>query len=440
MGQLQYNLKLALKNIRRNPVLSSLMIAAIGVGIGAAMTMVTLTYTTSNNPIPHKSDVLFYVQLDSWSPDNPAQQPNEPPNLVTYLDATALMEAKRAYRQTISSMARLAIEPQGVDEQPYFAAIRGAYADFFTMFDTPFAYGGPWSSDADSNAEQVAVLSAATNERLFGGGSSVGETLTMSDRNYQIVGVLDEWDVVPKFYDLSSNPFGPTEDVFIPWSLIVANELPRSGNTRCWKSPEGDGLRAFLNSECVWIQFWAELRDESEEQEYLSFLNAYVDEQKQIGRFPRPVNNRLRDVAELLEFRDMTPPQVTMLLGLSVIFLVVCLLNTVGLLLAKFLGKSSEIGLRRALGASRRTLFKQYLVEASVIGIAGGLLGLALARIGLEGIEIMLGDMNVTSVVQMDWVMAGAAIGLAIFASLMTAIYPTWRACNVQPAAHLNAQ
>ena len=62
-----YNLKLALKNIRRTPILSALMVAAIGIGIGISMSMVTVNYRFQINPIPQKSDVLHFVQLDSWS-------------------------------------------------------------------------------------------------------------------------------------------------------------------------------------------------------------------------------------------------------------------------------------------------------------------------------------------------------------------------------------
>jgi putative ABC transport system permease protein len=108
-------------------------------------------------------------------------------------------------------------------------------------------------------------------------------------------------------------------------------------------------------------------------------------------------------------------------------------------LLAKFLGKAVEIGIRRALGASRRVLFQQYLVEAGIIGCAGGLLGLGFTWLGLKGIDAQFDDEAASRIMVMDWNMALTAVALAIIASLITAIYPTWRACNVQPAAYLSA-
>jgi putative ABC transport system permease protein len=432
---LDYNFKLALKNIRRNPVLSALMVAAIGIGIGASMSMVTVNYRFGMNPIPQKSDVLHYVRLDSWSADFPFNDGESPPNQMTYLDATALMKAKRAFRQVMMSRSTLAVEPENRDERPFFVEVRATSADFFPMFDVPFRYGGGWSADADEGSEQVVVLSEATNERLFGGEDSVGRTVTLSGANYRIVGVLDEWAPLPRFYEPNGG-FSAVEEIFVPWQLVIAKELPRSGNTNCWRPLDGDGFQAFLNSECIWIQFWAELRNEAEREDYEAFLDAYVTEQKELGRFPRPLDNRATPVMDLLEEFEMVPDEAQVLLGLSLMFLVVCLLNTIGLLLAKFLGKATEIGIRRA---SRRVLFQQYLVEAGLIGCAGGVLGLGFTWLGLKGIDAQFEDEVASRIMTMDWNMALAAVALAIVASLVTAIYPTWRACNVQPAAYLSA-
>jgi putative ABC transport system permease protein len=415
------------------------MVAAIGIGIGASMSMVTVNYRFSMNPIPHKSDVLHYVRLDSWSADFPFNEGRNPPNQVTYRDATALLAAKRAFRQVAMSEVSLAVEPPGRDERPFFVDVRATTADFFAMFDVPFKYGGGWPGEADAANEQVAVLGAETNDRLFGGENSVGRIITLSGENYRVVGVIEQWDPVPRFYDTTQGPINETEEIFIPWTLIAAKQLPRSGNTNCWKSMDGDGFQAFLNSECIWIQFWAELRNTSEREDYLSFLNAYVTEQKELGRFPRPLDNRATPVMEYLHEQGAVPDEAAVLLGLSLLFLVVCLLNTIGLLLAKFLGKAAEIGIRRALGASRRVLFQQYLVEAGIIGFAGGILGLGFTWLGLKGIEMQFADDEASRVLSMDWTMALLAVLLAVVASLITAIYPTWRACSVQPAAYLSA-
>jgi len=434
-GLLAYNFWLALRNIRRNVVLSILMVVAIGIGIGASMSMVTVNYRFQANPIPEKSDVLHYVRLDSGDPN---AQNDAPPNQLTYLDATALLRAKRAFREAAMSQARMAVVPPDREQRPFFARARATSADFFAMFNAPFAHGGGWTAAEDEGAEQVVVLSAPTNDRLFGGENSVGRTLRLANGDYRIVGVLDEWEPSTLFWDTSSGGPGPVEDVFVPWSLIVANALQRQGNTNCWKPLDGTGLSAFLNSECVWIQYWAELRNEAEHDDYVAFLDAYATEQKALGRFPRPLDNRATPLMDWIAEDGGVPNEARVLLGLSILFLAVCLINTLGMLLAKFLGKASEIGIRRALGASRGRLMQQYLVEAGIIGIAGGLLGIALTWAGLRGIDGLI-DEDLGSFLVIDWKMALAAVGLAILATLVTSIYPTWRACSVQPSVYLKS-
>ncbi|MCZ6643869.1 MAG: ABC transporter permease [Gammaproteobacteria bacterium] len=434
-----YYLRLAVISIRKNPVLSTLMVTAIGLGIGACMTVLTVNYLMSSDPIPQKSDVLYYVQLDNWDPNNAADGSNEPPDQLTYLDATALLKANQAFRQTANAATSLVIEPPGDDAKPFLVSGRGSFSSFFAMFDVPFLYGGPWDRDADDAEEQVVVLTREINDRVFGGEDSVGRNLRMAGFEFRVVGVMDTWLPMPKFYDVSTGPFDDVEEVFFPFNLIVPLELSRNGNTNCWKSPDGDGIQAFLNSECVWIQYWAELPTVEARQDYLAHLDNYVSEQKTLGRFERPLNNRISNVTEWMEIQQVVLDDAKIVLALAVMFLVVCILNTIGLLLSKFLGKAPEIGLRRALGASKRTLLVQHLIETACIGLVGGLLGLVLTWFGLRGIEALYGGIS-KELVSLDWVMIASAVALALVSSVAAGLYPTWRACSVAPAAQLKSQ
>jgi putative ABC transport system permease protein len=417
------------------------MVAAIGIGIGACMTIVTIQYIMSGNPIPEKSDRLHYVRVDNWDPNEAYDEPNEPPQQMTYLDATALYEAGRATRQVISYMSSRVVQPEGEESKPFQRETRATTREFFSMFDVPFKYGAGWDKSADDTQEQVVVINDDLNEQLFGGANSVGKMLTLSGEPYRIVGVLDYWSPVPKFYDLNNNNFNDPASIFLPFSVAIAGEHGSSGNTNCWK-PIGDGgIEAFRNSECIWIQMWAELNSESEKESYLQFLDAYVEEQKLVGRFPRPLNNRIDDVEAWMDYKEVVDEDVSVLLGLAILFLIVCLLNTVGLLLAKVMRRAKDVSLRRALGASKKTVFMQYSIEASIIGFAGGLLGIGLTWLGLRGIENLFSAFeSITKLVRMDWVMVMAAVALAIASALAAAIYPTWRACNITPATQLRIQ
>jgi putative ABC transport system permease protein len=433
-----YYIKVAWISILRHWGLSLLMICAIGLGIGATMTTVTVNYLMSANPIPHKSEQLFFVQLDSWDVNDPFDEGQNPPDQMTFIDSTNLMKAKKAFRQNVQAQAFAVIEPSDPEILPLIVNGRANSADFFAMFDVPFIYGSGWPSSADDNKEQVVVLNKETNDKLYGGENSVGKSIKIDGNMFKIVGVIDTWEPKPRFYDITTGAFNDSEEIFVPFNLITEEKIGRSGNTNCWK-PSGDGFQSFLNSECIWTQFWVELKTEQDKQTYLAFLNAYVEEQKQFGRFERPMDNRLSNVTEWLENQEVVADDAKMMMAMAIMFLVVCLLNTVGLLLAKFLGKAPEIGLRQALGASKATLFCQYLIESACIGLAGGILGLFLAFLGLIGIEKLYGE-NMQGLATLDGNMMVLSIVVSLVATLIAGIYPTWRACKVQPAHQLKCQ
>ena len=90
-----YLLRIALKSLRRNPVLSALIVCGIGLGIGVSTTFVTLHYLMSGNPIPHKDEVLRYVEMDSWDPARgwSDEKPEALPNQITYRDMVEIMKS-----------------------------------------------------------------------------------------------------------------------------------------------------------------------------------------------------------------------------------------------------------------------------------------------------------------------------------------------------------
>ena len=438
---LRYYLKLGLLSIRANPALSALMVAAIAIGIGACMTIMTVRHVMADNPIEHKNDVLYHVQLDNWNPNDPYEDPDKPPEQVTYLDATALLEAGRAHRQAIMFKSDRVVQPDNEEILPFQELVRATSADFFAMFDVPFLYGSGWDAAADAGEERVVVLSKSMNNRLFGGEDSTGRMLMMNNEPYRILGVLDDWNPVPKYYDLNNNPFEGPEEIYAPFSLAVSGKWGSSGNNSCWKPPEEGGYEGYLASECIWIQMWVELRSTADREAYAQFLDDYVMQQKQLGRFPRDLNNRLSTPQEWMIDREVVDDTVGVLLSLAVLFLVVCLLNTICLLLAKVIRRRNDISLRRALGASKAALFQQYIVEAGMIGVAGGLAGIGMTWLGLRGIEnVFAGYDFIQYLVTMDWQMIGLAVALAIVSALGAALYPTWRACRVSPASTLRIQ
>jgi putative ABC transport system permease protein len=435
-----YNVKLALKSMRRNPIMTALMVAAIAVGIGVSMTTLTVYYLMSSNPIPEKSDTLFAVTMDSWNPIRPFDDddPERAPHQVTFHDAERLIALGKGKRQTAMYESSLIIEPVNDEELPFEAGARVTSADFFPMFNVPFIHGGGWDAAADAAARPVVVLSRKLNERLFGGENSVGQWLTMEGTRLQVVGVIDNWEPTPRFYDPINGAFQEVNDMFIPFNLTRVLELESAGSDWGWKSEEINSFEQWLNSEAVWVQYFIELDSVRDRDGYIAHLDAYVNEQKKFGRFERPLNNHIYNVVEWMEYHEVVANDSKVLVGLSFLFLVVCLLSTIALTLTKFVGKKSETSLRRALGASRKIIFNQQIVEVAVIGFSGGLIGLLLVALGLEGIEYLYD--SPAGLVRLDWLMMFTAIGIAIVSSMIAGLYPAWRVCRIPPAAQLKTQ
>ena len=139
-----------------------------------------------------------------------------------------------------------------------------------------------------------------------------------------------------------------------------------------------------------------------------------------------------------MAYHEVEANDSKVLVGLSFLFLLVCLLSTVALTLTKFVGKKAETSLRRALGASRTAIFKQQIVEVGMIGLSGGLIGLLLVTLGLQGIEYLYDSPS--GLVRLDWLMVLAAIAIAVVSSVIAGLYPAWRVCKIPPATQLKTQ
>ena len=429
-----YYLNLAVRSFKRNKALTALMVLAIALGIGACMTTLTVFRVLSGNPIPQKSEQLYYVQVDprTLRGMTPGE---EPERQLTRFDAEALLREKRGVRQAMMSGGAASVSPERADLSPFFVEARYTSADFFAMFAAPFLHGNGWAHTDDDASARVVVISKSLNDRVFGGANSVGKTLQLGSDGFRIIGILDDWRPSPKFYDLTNDRYGEPEDVFLPFSTSRVLEMPRSGNMNCWASTGDDTA---LNAPCAWIQYWVELEDAGKAADYKAYLDNYSAQQKTAGRFERAPNTRLRNVMEWMDFNQVVPSDVVMQLWLGLGFLLVCLLNTVGLLLAKFLRRSGEIGVRRALGASRMEIFKQCLVEAGMIGLAGGILGLGLSLLGLWGVRQQ--PSSYAELAHLDPTMLLTTFALAIIASLLAGLLPAWRAMQITPAVQLKAQ
>ncbi|RDJ00261.1 ABC transporter permease [Dyella solisilvae] len=432
----RYYLDLAMRSLMRNKVLTALMVVAIALGIGASMTTLTVLHVLSGDPLPGVSGSLFYPQVDPRDMDGyDASKPL--PEQVTWIDGMNLLHARRADRQALMTGGAVPIQPAQSGIEPFYSDARYTTSDFFPMFRVPFLYGHGWNPSDDESRARVVVITRSLNDKLFGGKDSTGQTLRMKDTAFRVIGVLDSWRPNPHFYDVNTGRYSNSEDVFVPLGASRDAHLDHDGSTDCWGTGGGDEEHAETEP-CVWLQFWVQLDSPDKVAAYREFLTHYSQEQKALGRFARPVKVGLPGLMEWMDINKVVPGDVRLQTWLAFGFLLVCLVNTIGLMLAKFLRRAGELGVRRALGASKREVFAQLMVESAVIGLAGGLGGLLLAFGGLWLVRRQPSDY--ASLAHLDPTMLLATFVLAIGATLLAGLLPAWRACQIAPALQLKSQ
>ena len=437
----RYYLLLGLRSLCRNPALTVLMIVTLAVGVAASISTLTILHLMSGNPIPHKSDRLI-VPLLEVSPKLgyvPGQK-NPFGNQSSYKDVVNYLRSGQGARRTALYEISGSVEPARREDPVIELQGIATTSDFFPMFEVPFKYGQGWAAAQDERAERVAVLSQAKSEAIFGKGDPVGKRFRTWGAEFTVVGVLDKWNPVPRYTNLvngSGGFFRGENDIYVPWSTAISLEQRSSGSTNC-SGDSGVGWKGFLASDCTWMTAWFELASASDRPALQSWLDAYAANERRGGRLEANAPNMLYNVMEWMQFLEVVRADNKLAVWLAFGFLILCVVNTMGLLLAKFSTRSAEVGVRRALGAGQGAIFRQFLTETAVIGLAGGVLGLGLAFLSLWLIREKSRDLS--SVAHMDWAMLGATFAIAVGAAIVAGLLPTWRACQVSPALQLKSQ
>ncbi len=450
-----YNLQLAINSLKERVSLTVLTVVTIAIGLGLYTTVKTMGYQSSQIPLPHKSQNIYLVQMDNR--ELTAENIDEPMRMVdtTYKDTINLMNLKLpGVSQTFfwSTYGILNVEDQNITPIRTRGGVTSS--EFFDLVEMPFVYGQGWNQAVDKSAQAVIVISKLMNDQLFGGANSVGQTVRIGTNLLTIVGVYDDWENTRKFYNRSYGT-GRPDNYFISYQYALDLNMPRSAIFDCWAANESiarsfrtERKEQLLNSECSWVTFWAEIPNNELLAQYKQQLDNYVTSQKSLGRFPREIKTFVTNLDEQMAFINANNGYIQTFSLIATLFFAVCLINAIGILLAKFMRKTKEVSLRRALGAKKSVIVSQYILEVVIIGLIGGVLGIFVAYLGLEGmmqIRLYASDYtmrleDIAQYYQLDIVMIFQAFITSVLCTLAVSIYPIWRLCNIPPASQLKSQ
>lgn len=292
--------------------------------------------------------------------------------------------------------------------------------EFWQVYRFDFLEGGPFLPDDDKNARFVAVINETTRQRFFGGAPAVGRSLTVDGQRFRIVGVVK---------DVAFLRFLSFSDIWVPISTARSQAYRTD-----WM---GDFSAVFLARDrsgfpAIKRELAARLRQAEKE----------MPERNLFERMAGGADTLFEATARGLLSNDMSKAEPEKLLALlvtgMVLFLLLPTLNLININLSRVLERSSEIGVRKAFGASSRALIGQLVLENIVLTLIGGAIGLVLAAAVLAGINdsglIPYSQLGLNLRVFLQ------GLGIALFFGVLSGIYPAWRMSKLRPVQALQGR
>jgi putative ABC transport system permease protein len=414
---------MAWRSLRRTPGLTLVMIIALSLGIGTWYAQHQVYGYFEAKRVPARRDV-FLVALERGDVPTSASfrmMPLLPSILLSERDARALLDGASPAGGTLTFAASAVLEPDG--RPPEAVRVRYTTRHLFDLFGIPLAEGSPWSANADAGEVIEGVLDARLARRLFGAGSAVGKRVRVDGAVVQVTGVVSSAHASRlRLYDFRTYD-EPPEGLYLPVVQAAAAHAVADFEHVVAAGETGSAL------------LWVELRTPDERATFVAHAEAHLARERAAGRTetPRAVTLRSAEAwqAEVFE-AEGTIALWPILTGMC---LLACIVSLVRMLMAKFTGRSHDLGLLRAFGARRRALMGQLLLEAALVGLIAGVGGL------LVGTATMpLASSTITAEASVTVISVGDALvtlGAAVGSALAAALYPAWHLSRGTPAAQL---
>jgi putative ABC transport system permease protein len=314
-----------------------------------------------------------------------------------------------------STFASVASYVEGRKIESYLKRTDGA---FWQILDFKFLEGGPFTEQDDQNGAAVAVINETTRRRFFGGEPAAGKTIAADGQSFRVVGVVP---------DVSILRFAPFADIWVPLSTA------KSGTYR--QEFRGDFMALLLARSAADVG-----RVQAEFSEALARVQ--IPEPQVFDTVHSGADTLFEALARFL-FADDTGQSHAgrlraILAALAILFMLLPAVNLVNLNLSRILERGSEIGVRKAFGASRSTLVGQFLVENLVLTLAGGLIGF-----GLSG--VVLHALNTSGLIpyahfELNLRVFVWGLGMAAFFGAFSGAYPAWRMARLHPVEALQGK
>ena len=426
---LPYYFKLALKNFKRAPTLYALVLLTLSIGVGLVCANYALISVMSGDPIPEKSDKLIHISMNNWPNEHPSH--DQPLHILRYADGTMIEESTIPTHSAVFYETSIYVrDAESTSLSRVSGKVRATTHGFFNLTNAPFMYG----SGFEENNGQVVVIGYEMNQQVFGGGNNVGKTLEVGGEPFTLVGILEPWNLRPKFYHVTENrAFDGTDDLFIPLETAIDQNWRAQARTSA-----ADGWQHMPQTrdrDVYYLQAWGELPSADKQAEFQLYLDNYSQTLKDAGRHPLEIRNELNNVNQWLTKQDVVDEKILAFSIATFLFLIVCVFNASSLLLSRFHAGKFEVGLRRAIGASKQQVFMQGAVESTLLGLMISIAAVSLSGLFLVLSTEMLPNLENLAVLNGNTLIAGVV--LSIITANLSSVYSRYRANRYSISAEL---
>jgi predicted permease len=418
MSSLGRDLKFALRQMRRTPIVSGVALLSLALGIGANVAIFSLVNALILKALPiHEPERLVQLQLT---------HPTSPNHTTSFTNPQ--WEYLRDHQDifigvTAVGYARFNLNATGESRLVPGLYVSGRFLD--TLGLTPIIGRGFTAEDDRRGSEPIAILSYGFWQREFGGDRGVlGRTVSLDGNAFTIVGVTPQ-----EFFGVR---VGTTFDVMIP----LANEAIIRG-----------AESSLDRRSSWWLSMFGRLTPGQTMAQAESRLRAL---QPQLREATMPQDWRPQDQATYIQdpfgvipaatgistLRDRYRLPLYVLLGIVGLVLTIACANMANLLLAQSVARRRELAVRLSLGAGRRQLIRQLLLESIMLSLTGAIAGLVIAAWGSRALVAMLSTRtNFTFLdLSMDWRVFGFTATVGIITGLLFGVFPAMRGTSVAPA------
>jgi putative ABC transport system permease protein len=421
-----YNLRLVAKSLRRDRWFTLVMVLSQALSVSIFVTALATSQRYSNMTGQVHGDV-YRVEGDRNGTISRFFQGTQFEGFGEFASNYVSIPTMRALERngapdgaTVNFVSVVTGGP--IERAPGRLPLRFCNADLFQLFSVDFRYGGPFTRADESASPPVpaVVLTDLVNQSLYGGANSVGRTIRIAGHDFRIAGVLRQRSGKIHLWDIGIAPENIAH-VMVPFAFA---DVLRPVPVVAWPAirPE-DGWKAIAASASGITEYWVRLPTDAARARFAGALAAAA---------PRM---SLRSAAEITGRFSRAPAPYRVFVILTLIVLEASVINVMRMLLAKATARAPEIGIHRALGAGRNTIFARQLIEGLVVSLAGSLLGLVLAVPTVVMFDRLIPDLPVALAITPG--IAATTLLVCLGAGAISGIYPAWRIAAVAPTRYL---